>query len=502
MKKKQRKVVLFGAMLAMVIGVLGIYPLHTQARTGVKFIQLNMTKKAMYVNQSMNLKVKRVTPSRASAAVIWSTSNKNVATVTQNGTVTAKNVGTAKIKAVSKNNRNVKAQCTITVTQNGAVKHSGSYKKVSWKIYENGLLDVKGSGSLAKDNYNCGWFAYRRDITSARLQLKNTKNLSNVFSKFYFLKRVDLRDLDTSKVKNMQGMFKGCISLEHIDVSKFDTSNVVNMAEMFSDCRSLKCIDVSKFDTSKVKNMQGMFYNCVSLETLDLSAWNTEQLKIMGSVEDETNDYSCLGDGEFTEFYTYGMFSNCKSLKEINLSNFNTSNVTRMGYLFNGCRNLKKIDLSSFDTANVHSMSGMFKGCKNLQAIDVSKFNTSNVYRMNYMFFNCEKLKEINISNFNTKKVYGVEGMFYGCKEIKILDLSNLDFSNVRVQDYGECNLIDGCKNLQTVLTPQATCGSKINFTSEYYWVDAQGKEYVTFPQKATESVTLNRGREHKKKGV
>ena len=110
MKKKQRKVVLFGAMLAMVIGVLGIYPLHTQARTGVKFIQLNMTKKAMYVNQSMNLKVKRVTPSRASAAVIWSTSNKNVATVTQNGTVTAKNVGTAKIKAVSKNNRNVKAQ--------------------------------------------------------------------------------------------------------------------------------------------------------------------------------------------------------------------------------------------------------------------------------------------------------------------------------------------------------------------------------------------------------
>jgi surface protein len=450
MKKKQRKVVLFGAMLAMVIGVLGIYPLHTQARTGVKFIQLNMTKKAMYVNQSMNLKVKRVTPSRASAAVIWSTSNKNVATVTQNGTVTAKNVGTAKIKAVSKNNRNVKAQCTITVTQNGAVKHSGSYKKVSWKIYENGLLDVKGSGSLAKDNYNCGWFAYRRDITSARLQLKNTKNLSNVFSKFYFLKRVDLRDLDTSKVKNMQGMF----------------------------------------------------YNCVSLETLDLSAWNTEQLKIMGSVEDETNDYSCLGDGEFTEFYTYGMFSNCKSLKEINLSNFNTSNVTRMGYLFNGCRNLKKIDLSSFDTANVHSMSGMFKGCKNLQAIDVSKFNTSNVYRMNYMFFNCEKLKEINISNFNTKKVYGVEGMFYGCKEIKILDLSNLDFSNVRVQDYGECNLIDGCKNLQTVLTPQATCGSKINFTSEYYWVDAQGKEYVTFPQKATESVTLNRGREQKKKGV
>ena len=78
-------------------------------------IELNVTKKTLYVGESATLKVTKVNPVKGSKAVIWKTTNKKIATVNAKGKVTAKKKGTVKITVVSKKNKKVKAVCKITV---------------------------------------------------------------------------------------------------------------------------------------------------------------------------------------------------------------------------------------------------------------------------------------------------------------------------------------------------------------------------------------------------
>lgn len=80
-------------------------------------ISLDKSTMLLAVNETKSLKL-TLTPSSASASdVIWTTSNAEVATI-DNGTITAVSEGTAIITAASKADSNIKAQCTVTVTNN------------------------------------------------------------------------------------------------------------------------------------------------------------------------------------------------------------------------------------------------------------------------------------------------------------------------------------------------------------------------------------------------
>lgn len=78
-------------------------------------ISLNVAIKTMYVGDSFQLKVKSVSPTTASKAVIWKSSNKKIATVSAKGKVVAKKAGTVKITAQSKKNKSVKKVAKITI---------------------------------------------------------------------------------------------------------------------------------------------------------------------------------------------------------------------------------------------------------------------------------------------------------------------------------------------------------------------------------------------------
>ena len=85
----------------------------------VTAVTLDKTELALEVNQSATL-VATVTPSNASSTkVTWESSDTSVATVSSLGKVTAVKVGTAKITAKSQSNPEVKAECTVTVTEEG-----------------------------------------------------------------------------------------------------------------------------------------------------------------------------------------------------------------------------------------------------------------------------------------------------------------------------------------------------------------------------------------------
>lgn len=68
------------------------------------------------VNKTEQLSAAILPANAANQGITWSTSNSDVATVSEEGLVTAVAVGTAIITAASDENENIKATCTVTVT--------------------------------------------------------------------------------------------------------------------------------------------------------------------------------------------------------------------------------------------------------------------------------------------------------------------------------------------------------------------------------------------------
>ena len=104
-------------------------------------VSLNKTSLTLDVGKSYTL-TKTVSPSNAATSYTWSSSNTSVATVDENGKVTAKQVGTATITVTTANGKT--ASCNVTVQAVQAVPTSVSLNKTSL------TLDVGKSYTLAK----------------------------------------------------------------------------------------------------------------------------------------------------------------------------------------------------------------------------------------------------------------------------------------------------------------------------------------------------------------
>ncbi|OBR91261.1 bacterial Ig-like domain (group 2) [Clostridium ragsdalei P11] len=96
-----------------------------------------------------------VTPENASnTKVDWSSSDSTVAAVDENGKVTALKAGTVTITAVSEDNKDAKAQCTITVTENNTpkpIKITNLIKDSSFKLGDDARVYIKAENNSGKD---------------------------------------------------------------------------------------------------------------------------------------------------------------------------------------------------------------------------------------------------------------------------------------------------------------------------------------------------------------
>lgn len=104
-------------VLATALVVTGIYCGGTDAQAAPKAKKITMNKKRVNVSVGgkYTLKVKKVTPKKASKAVTYKTSNKKIATVSKKGVVKGKKIGKATITVTSKSNKKVKTKVTVTV---------------------------------------------------------------------------------------------------------------------------------------------------------------------------------------------------------------------------------------------------------------------------------------------------------------------------------------------------------------------------------------------------
>jgi len=89
-----------------------------------------------------------VTPSNATNAVTWSSSNETVATVSSTGLVTAITAGTATITVTAANNSKT-ATCTVTVVDNGLTKFEAENATLSGVLLVRDQQNYSGEGFVA-----------------------------------------------------------------------------------------------------------------------------------------------------------------------------------------------------------------------------------------------------------------------------------------------------------------------------------------------------------------
>lgn len=481
----------------------------------LRFVESELT---IYKREKRTLNLLIVPGFAKDTSLTWTSSDNNVATVDNNGKLTAVELGTTLITVESANG--LQSSCMVEVKE-PKIKAQDLSKDLQWILYDDGYLIITGEGD---DNVVGTWCQYSSDIKRAEVNIKNITNPAFFFQGCNYLEEVDFSGSDTSQSKYMGNMFYDCRRLKSLDLSGWDTSNAVDMSGMFSGCTNLQYINFGQWNTGKVKYMSEMFSRCSKLEQLDIADWDTSSLTSMTNIFSECSSLKKLDLSQWnTEHITAMsfMFNECSSLEQVNITGFKTANVWDMNAMFNGCINLKTLDVSGFNTSNVTNMMYMFSGCSSLYNLDLDSWDTSNVTDMSYMFSGCKSLKELNISGFKTAKLVQAPAMFSDCRSLEGLDLSGWDFSHMEnMYVWLEC-----CYGLKYIKVPAyvpvaiALPESKIdeNTPTPYEWIDENktvctqilindtrpkiyvkvenGKSYVPF------AVTLSKNKLYLKKG-
>ena len=158
--------------------------------TEVTSVTLNTYALSLEVGKTGKLSATVLPDSAANKSITWSSSNTDVASVSSNGTVTAKKAGTAVITATATNGKN--ASCTVTVTGGTTDPDPGQPEAVvsaDVALRNAGLVDSN---------------------PSFRLALKNAKNVTTVSVRF----TVDARTVTVTGLHGFQvlGQPKGSVA--------------------------------------------------------------------------------------------------------------------------------------------------------------------------------------------------------------------------------------------------------------------------------------------------
>lgn len=122
------------------------------------------------------------------------------------------------------------------------------------------------------------------------------------------LKKIDIRDFDTSLVTIFRDCFKLNTALEVIEgIGDLNVSNATNMQSLFQQT-NIKHLDLHSWNTSNVTNMMYVFHACPNLEYVNISGWDTS------SVTNQTGMFSGVSGFSLTKLTSLiidSSFFNC-----------------------------------------------------------------------------------------------------------------------------------------------------------------------------------------------
>lgn len=395
--------------------------------------------------------------------VTWSSSNNEVASVNEGGSVTAIATGDAIITATADEKS---ATCKITVTKdpmNEPIVFAD--QKIKEKLVT--AFDTNGDGELSykeasavkslfgvfgteKDFSSFNEFQYFTGVTVIQDELFKDWNIesivlpesitkigsatfwSDVFSGCIFLKKVNIPD----GVTYIGGhAFKNCKSLTSIIIP----DSVTNVgSSLFGDCSNLKEVKLSK-GLKRVEN--SMFSFCGSLESIEIPEGITT-----------------LGEA---------VFMDCVSLSSVNMP---TTLTTIEGGAFYECKKLASITIPS----SVKEIGkATFKGCSSLQTISIP----DGISRINEdSFYNCASLITINLPN-SIKYIGG--SVFFGCKKLSSIIIPE-GVKTIEAYTFYDC------RQLVTVTIPSTV--TSIGWDAFY---QCYGLTSIDIPESVTEIAGL-----------
>jgi len=183
----------------------------------------------------------------------------------------------------------------------------------------------------------------------------------NLFRNFNLLENINFDgNFDTSNVIDMSNMFSGYNHLTKLDLSDFDTRKVRYLVNMFSawtsdqkwnpDRRLTSIVFGEKFDTSNVIDMRDMFAGFMGT-SLDLKNFNTSNVTNM-----------------------FHLFNECNKLTELNLCSFDTRKVTNSDYIFGQTTKLNNVYVGANWTIEPTHENQLFNG-SNISSVTTGMCN-------------------------------------------------------------------------------------------------------------------------------
>ncbi len=331
----------------------------------VESITLDKTSIELSENETFTL-VAMVEPLDATnTTVTWSTDNSEVATVDQNGIVTAHMPGTATITATADGKS---AVCVVTVTEIVASGTCG--ENLTWKLDNEGTLTISGSGAMTdwSSPNSIPWKNNASNIKTVIINNDVTTVGANAFYNCNYLTSVTLsEDITTLGMRAFYGCsrlssialpdilktiksyaFTNCTALTSITLP----SKMTTLAEeVFSGCTKLDCIEVDESNPV--------------FSSLDGNLFNKAKTKLILYAPGKTADTYIVPD-TVTQIGTSAFYM-CKNLKTVTLSD---SVTTIENSSFDSCTGLTSISIP--DSVKTIGASA-FTGCKKLASVSIGK---------------------------------------------------------------------------------------------------------------------------------
>lgn len=384
---------------------------------------------ALKVGDSANLSKKIAPEDATNQDVIWKSDNENIATVDDNGKITAVAEGEANITVTTKD-QNKTATCKIyAMPQNAKFGKCGDN---AWWKFNNGVFTVWGNGAVTDTS---GFSAYKTKTTSVVVE----KGITEVggFYGFTALENIEIMD-GVEKIK--ESAFKSCKNLKQIELPESITKIG---QDAFRDCTGVSYIKIGSPKCEYASGF-GVFSGMGSSEgvTVEFGEKVTEIPRLMLGAQVKTVKF----DGKIKKIGNYAFYG-WSNLGEIELP----ESVEEIGNgAFVGCAKLSSITLGSNITTIGYNA---FYGLTNLTTVTLpSKLKDI----AGNAFANCKNLKEYIVSDEN-KDLSAKDGVLYGKDETELIsypagkdDQTEFDMLSMNVDTIRE-GAFDGNTALKSV---------------------------------------------------
>ncbi len=334
-----------------------------------------------------------ISPSNASDTVHWKSSDESIATVNQEGIVTAVSKGETVITIVTAKDsitNTAKVVVSADIDKDGVIDENDTCADTP----EGATVDANGCADSQKDTDGDG---VSDDLdTCADTAEGSTVDESGCTVAFIYLDEngVTIKsrenavigesyDLDGVSYLVVDSALLYDMVANEEDVTKIVTTNISDMQYLFQNASAFNQ-DVSSWDVSNVTQMKRMFYKATAFNQ-DISSWDVSNVTQMEKMFRAT---------AFNQ----------------DISSWNVSNVTTMSGMFMGANSFNQ-DIGSWDVSSVTNMSEMFDGANSFNQ-DIGSWDVSNVTNMLAMFFDASSFNQ-DLSSWGVNGVTNCESFNY-----------------------------------------------------------------------------------------